>query len=74
MRTPRWPGGRRDVVTRVRVISGQRGSTDGEGFSDVIVGADQFDGGLADEARAFVFVASAASFATTPAWTAEGNR
>ena len=34
----------------------------GDGFSDVIVGADQYDNGQVNEGRAFVYLGSAGAF------------
>ncbi len=49
------------------------GDVNGDGFSDVIVGASLYDNGQTDEGRAFVYQGSAAGLATTPAWTAESD-
>jgi len=46
------------------------GDVNGDGFSDVIVGARLYDGGSVDEGRAFVYLGSAGGLSTTPAWTA----
>jgi len=50
------------------------GDVNGDGFSEVIVGATNFENGQAQEGRAFVFMGSASGLATTAAWTAEGNQ
>ena len=50
------------------------GDVNGDGFSDVIVGAPTFDNGFANEGRAFVYLGSAAGLAATPAWTAESDQ
>jgi hypothetical protein len=49
------------------------GDVNGDGYSDVIVGAPDFDNGETDEGRAFVYHGSAAGLATIPAWTADGS-
>ncbi|MBI2568222.1 MAG: FG-GAP repeat protein [Candidatus Schekmanbacteria bacterium] len=49
------------------------GDVNGDGYSDVIVGAYQHDGGLTDEGRAFVYYGSATGLATTPAWTVDSD-
>ena len=50
------------------------GDVNGDGFSDVIVGAHLYDNGANEEGRAFVYHGSAAGLATSPAWTAESNQ
>ncbi|MCK6527038.1 integrin alpha [Myxococcota bacterium] len=50
------------------------GDVDGDGYGDVIVGADQHDGGEAYEGRAYVFLGSASGLQASPAWTAEPDQ
>jgi FG-GAP repeat protein len=47
------------------------GDVNGDGFSDVIVGARLYDTGLTDEGRAFVYLGSPAGLSLAPAWIAE---
>jgi hypothetical protein len=49
------------------------GDVNGDGFSDVIVGAWWYDNGQEDEGRAFVFLGSASGLSSTPSWTAESD-
>ena len=56
------------------VSVGTAGDVNGDGFSDVIVGAYSYDNGQADEGRAFVYYGSLAGLASSPAWTAEGDQ
>jgi hypothetical protein len=46
----------------------------GDGYSDVIVGAPYYDNGQVNEGRAFVYLGSATGLAPVPAWTAESNQ
>jgi hypothetical protein len=50
------------------------GDVNGDGYSDVIVGAHKFDNGFTDEGRAFVYLGSSTGLGSTPAWTAEGDQ
>src|SRR5207247_2613703 len=50
------------------------GDVNGDGYSDVIVGAIYYDNGQMNEGRAFVYLGSASGLGTTPAWTAESDQ
>ena len=50
------------------------GDVNGDGYADVIVGADYYSNGQDFEGRAFVFHGSAGGLSTTPDWTAESNQ
>lgn len=50
------------------------GDVNGDGYDDVIVGADGYSNGQTSEGRAFVFHGSRAGLSSTPNWIAEGNQ
>ena len=50
------------------------GDVNGDGYSDVIVGAYQYDNGERDEGRAYLYLGSPAGLSLAPAWTAESNQ
>jgi hypothetical protein len=50
------------------------GDVNGDGYSDVIVGAQVYDNGETDEGRAFVYHGSASGLSTSADWTAEGDQ
>ncbi|RLE24739.1 MAG: hypothetical protein DRJ65_09355, partial [Acidobacteria bacterium] len=51
------------------------GDIDGDGYSDLAVGAPNFDGGGQDTGRAYVFRGSPGPFLSTPAdWFIDGNQ
>jgi hypothetical protein len=53
---------------------GTAGDVNGDGYSDVIVGAYLYDNGETDEGRAYVYHGSASGLSGTAAWTAESNQ
>jgi hypothetical protein len=50
------------------------GDVNGDGYSDVIVGACYYDNGETDEGRAYVYHGSSSGLSSSPDWTAESNR
>jgi hypothetical protein len=50
------------------------GDVNGDGYGDVIVGAQLFDSGETDEGRAFVYLGAASGLSTAAAWTGESNQ
>ena len=53
---------------------GTAGDVNGDGYSDVVVGAIFYDHPETDEGRAFVYFGSPGGLSTTPAWTGESNQ
>jgi hypothetical protein len=45
------------------------GDIDGDGYADVVIGADHYDNGEEDEGTVFVYTGSAASLGTVANWT-----
>jgi len=72
--TPAWTAEGNQVSAWFGNSVGAAGDVNGDGYSDVIVGAENYDNGESDEGRAFVYLGSAGGLALTPAWTAENNR
>ena len=50
------------------------GDVNGDGYDDVIVGAQYYDNGQTNEGRAYVYYGSTTGLSTTAAWTAESNQ
>ncbi|MEW6221032.1 MAG: FG-GAP-like repeat-containing protein, partial [Thermodesulfobacteriota bacterium] len=50
------------------------GDVNGDGFSDVIVGAFGFDNGQTDEGRAFLYLGGPMGLAPNPGWIYESNQ
>jgi hypothetical protein len=72
--TPAWIGEGDQTGARFGSAAGTAGDVNGDGFSDVIVGAPYYDNGEADEGRAYIYEGSAAGLSMTPIWIAEGNQ
>ncbi|HEX5637143.1 MAG TPA: integrin alpha, partial [Gammaproteobacteria bacterium] len=50
------------------------GDVNGDGYSDIVVGASLYDNGQTDEGVAFLFLGTASGINTTPAVILEGNQ
>ncbi|MBN1954057.1 MAG: FG-GAP repeat protein, partial [Anaerolineae bacterium] len=50
------------------------GDVDGDGYSDVLVGAFEYDSGYTDEGAAFLYYGSAAGLSLAPGWSASGGQ
>ncbi len=72
--TPAWTAESNQAFAQLGLSVAGAGDVNGDGFSDVIVGAYQYDNGHDDEGRAYVYLGSSNGLATTPAWTAESNQ
>lgn len=53
---------------------GTAGDVNGDGFSDVIIGADRYSNGHAEEGKVFVYYGSASGLSASPSWSAEGSQ
>ncbi len=69
-----WTGESDQAAANFGVAVAGAGDVDGDGYADVIIGAEGYENGSADEGQASVYLGSAAGLATTAAWTAEGNQ
>ena len=71
---PNWTAESNQTGAEFGTSVASAGDVNGDGFSDVIVGANTFDAGELDEGRAFVYHGSATGLSTTANWTAESNQ
>ncbi len=50
------------------------GDVNGDGYTDIIIGANRYDHGQMDEGMVFVYYGSANGLSSTPDWTAESDQ
>ena len=72
--SPSWTAESDQARTWFGCSVGTAGDVNGDGYSDVIVGAEGYDNGQNDEGCAFVYHGSAGGLGLSPAWTAECNQ
>ena len=72
--SPSWTGESDQASAQFGYFVATAGDVNGDGFSDVIIGAPTYDNGQTDEGRAFVYLGSASGLSATPAWTAESDQ
>lgn len=72
--TPTWTYKSGQNVSDFGYSVSTAGDVNGDGYSDVIIGAPRYDNGQTDEGRVFVFYGSSNGLASTPDWTAESNQ
>ncbi len=72
--TPSWTEVGDQANSRLGSSVSTAGDVNGDGYSDILVGAALYDNGQTDEGRAFLYLGSASGLATTAAWTSESNQ
>ena len=72
--SPAWTAESDQVGALFGVSVATAGDVNGDGYADVIVGAQWYDNGQADEGRAFVYHGSATGLSDLPGWTAESDQ
>jgi hypothetical protein len=72
--TPAWTAESDQAEARFGYAVASAGDVNGDGFSDVIVGAYLYDSGETDEGRAYIFYGSASGPSPAPGWITEGNQ
>jgi len=70
--SPAWTGESNQSLSDYGAAVARAGDVNGDGFSDIIVGADRYDGTHSNEGAAFVYYGSAGGPAASPNWTEHG--
>ena len=71
---PAWSVQSDQAFAQVGYSVAGAGDVNGDGFDDVLVGADEYDNPDSREGRATLYLGSAAGPEALPAWTAEGDQ
>jgi len=72
--TPNWTAESNQAGALFGSSATTAGDVNGDGYSDVIVGAYRYDNGQSDEGRAFVYLGSPTGLSASPNWTAESDQ
>jgi len=72
--TPDWMGEGNQSQCEYGRSVGTAGDINGDGYSDIIVGARYYDNGQSNEGKVYVYYGSAEGLSTVPNWTVEGNQ
>jgi len=73
--SPAWTAESNQRASGYGGAVGGAGDVNGDGYDDVIVGADHYEQGvLHEEGKVFVYIGSASGPGATPGWTARGNQ
>ena len=72
--SPAWTGESNQAEAAFGNSVATGGDVNGDGFSDVIIGANRFDDGLSNVGKIFVYEGSANGFSLYPDWTFTGSK
>ncbi len=72
--TPDWTGESNQLLAFYGVSVSEAGDVNGDGYSDVIIGALWYDNGESNEGRAYVYYGSPTGLSLTPDWIGESNQ
>ncbi|MFC1638987.1 integrin alpha [Patescibacteria group bacterium] len=72
--TADWTAESDQAYSKYGFATASAGDVNGDGYDDVIVGAEEYDNGELNEGRAFVYYGSASGLSASADWTAESDQ
>ncbi len=72
--SPSWTAESNQASAYFGFSVGTAGDVNGDGYSDLVIGAYGYDNGQADEGRAFVYHGGPGGLSASPDWTAESDQ
>ena len=72
--TPNWTAESNQASALFGYSVGTAGDVNGDGYDDVVIGAEQYSNGQSYEGRALVYHGSAVGLSSVPNWTAESDQ
>jgi uncharacterized repeat protein (TIGR01451 family) len=72
--TPAWTAESNQVDGELGIAATTAGDVNGDGYSDVIIGAHLYNNGETDEGRAYVYHGSSTGLSATADWMVESNQ
>ncbi len=72
--TPGWVTESNQALAKYGYAVAAAGDVNGDGFGDVLIGAESYDNGENDEGAAFIFRGTHAGLEAAPIWWAQGNQ
>jgi len=71
--SPSWTGQIDAAYAYLGCSAGWAGDVNGDGYSDLVVGAEGYTNGQTEEGAALVYLGSSSGLSATPVWTAESD-
>jgi hypothetical protein len=72
--TPGWTADGDPQASRFGYSVSTAGDVNGDGYSDIVIGAPRYDGGQSNEGRAYLYLGAPSGVSSAPAWWTESDQ